>query len=152
MDYRRQGYLNSGFSQFVNWLISIYSHDYKIIHYIASRYPTIPPLIQTYHIGELHNQEIQSTITGISTFYLPPRDVVQTHRQTAIDLGLITADQTLVVPASPMRDISSYGAREMTAFNAYQNFSIPRSYKWQSDTEAANFLIELRMDLKLQNL
>jgi uncharacterized protein with PIN domain len=32
------------------------------------------------------------------------------------------------------------------------NFRIPPSYKWQDETAASNFLIELRFDTKLQEL
>jgi hypothetical protein len=152
LGYRRHGYLNSGFSYFVNWLIELYGPDYQITHYVGSRYPTIEPLIAVHALKDLHDPEIQATVTGISTFYLPPRDVVPTDRQSAIDLGLLKDGQALVTPKSPLREIGLYGAREMAAFDAFKRFAIPKSYRWQDNTPASDFLIELRFDTKLQEL
>lgn len=152
LGYRRHGYLNSGFSIFVNWLIEHYGPDYQIVHYIGSRYPTIAPLIEKHCLKDLHDPRIQATITGISTFYLPPRDVVPTDRQMALELGLLKQGQHLVTPTSPLREIGQYGPRELAAFDAYRRFAIPTSYRWQGETAASDFLIELRLDIALQEL
>jgi Tetrapyrrole (Corrin/Porphyrin) Methylases len=152
LGYRRQGYLNTNFSYFVSWLQRTYGNDYPITHYIGSRYPTIDPLIEIYKLSELHHPEIQTKITGLSTFYIPPRDVVPTHFVTAKDLGIISDGQRIVPPRSPLREIGQYGSKEKKAFNAFANFRIPASYKWQDETGAADFLIELRFDAALQKL
>ncbi|WP_135079546.1 SAM-dependent methyltransferase [Terasakiella sp. SH-1] len=151
LGYRRQGYLNNGFSIFVNWLIDIYGPDYEITHYIGSRYPTIDPMIEVYPLHELHNPEVQEKITGISTFYIAPRDVVATNRDMALQLGVVKKGQELITPKSPLREIGEYGPREMKAFDAFKKFAIPKSYKWQEETAASNFLIELRFDMDLQD-
>ena len=150
LGYRRQGYLNNNFSYFVSWLQRVYGDDYEVTHYIGSRYPTIPPLIERYRLRELHNPETQLKITGISTFYLAPRDVRPSDRQVMKDLGLIREGQTLVAPSTPLREIGAYGPKEMKAFDAFDAFSIPSSYKWQEETGASRFLIELRFDPDLQ--
>ena len=150
LGYRRQGYLNNGFSIFVNWLIDIYGPDYKITHYVGSRYPTIDPLIEEFTLEALHDPDVQSKITGISTFYIPPRDVVKTNREMAMELGLLREGQQLITPTSPLREIGEYGPKEMQAFDAFKTFAIPKSYKWQDETQASNFLIELRFDMALQ--
>lgn len=150
MGYRRHGYLNANFSYFINWLQEIYGEDYPITHYIGSRYPTIDPLIEIYPLSELHEPATQEKITGLSTFYIPPRDVVETDLQTVRDLGILKEGQRIVSPTSPLREIGRYGPRELTAFDAFADFSIPASYKWQEDTEASNFLIALRFDTRLQ--
>ncbi len=152
LGYRRQGYLNTNFSYFISWLQSIYGEDYSITHYIGSRYPTIDSLIEVYKLSELHNPEIQTKITGLSTFYIPPRDVIPAHYQTAQDLGLVKDGQHLVPPKSPLREIGQYGPKEMKAFDAFASFRIPPSYKWQYETAASDFLIQLRFDTSLQNL
>lgn len=152
LGYRRQGYLNTNFSYFINWLQSIYGDDYLITHYIGSRYPTIDPLIEIYKLSELHHPEVQTKITGLSTFYIPPRDVVPTHFGTAKDLSIVTDGQYIVPPKSPLREIGQYGSKEKKAFDAFAHFRIPPSYKWQAETEASNFLIELRFDTALQHL
>jgi len=139
LGYRRQGYLNNNFSYFINWLQEIYDNDYQITHYIGSRYPTIPPLIEIYKLSKLHEPETQLKITGLSTFYIPPKDITKTNEKIVQDLG-------------PLREIGKYQAKEMKAFDAFANFKIPSSYKWQENTPASNFLIALRFDTKLQAL
>jgi hypothetical protein len=152
MGYRRHGYLNSNFSYFVNWLEEIYGPDCIVTHYIGSRYPAIDPLIERFGLEELHSPAVQARITGLSTFYIPPRDVVPTDRQTAIDLGLLRENQRLTPPSTPLREIDQYGLREMAAFTAFEKFRIPAAYRWQDETPASNFLIELRFDTALQEL
>jgi Tetrapyrrole (Corrin/Porphyrin) Methylases len=152
LGYRRQGYLNTNFSYFISWLQRTYGNDYPVTHYIGSRYPTIDSLIEIYKLSELHNPEIQTRITGLSTFYIPPRDVVPTHFGTAKDLGIITDGQHIVPPRSPLREIGQYGPKEKKAFDAFAKFRIPPSYKWQEETAASDFLIALRFDTTLQQL
>lgn len=150
--FRRQGYLNSNFSYFIQWLQGIYGIDYEITHYIGSRYPTIAPLIEVYKLNELHEPEKQTRITGLSTFYIPPRDVTPTNVQTALDLGLITDKNHVIIPQSPLREIGLYSDREMKAFQFFEKFRIPSSYRWQAESEASKFLIALRFDTDLQDL
>jgi hypothetical protein len=152
LGYRRHGYLNNNFSYFIKWLQEIYGEHYEIIHYIGSRYPTIEPLIEIYPLSELHNPDNQAKITGLSTFYVPPRDVVPSDLKTVKDLGIIKEGQQIVAPKTPLREIGLYGRREMAAFDDFAQFRIPPSYKWQAETEASNFLIELRFDTELQEL
>jgi hypothetical protein len=152
LGYRRQGYLNNHFSYFISWLEELYGSDYEITHYIGSRYPGTDPLIQVSRLADLHDPARQRDITGLSTFYIPPRDVVPTDRQTAMDLGIIEEGQRLTTPVSPQRDIASYGRREMAAFTSLARFRIPPSFHWQDETEAAKFLIEVRFDPDLHEL
>ncbi|HEY1625140.1 MAG TPA: SAM-dependent methyltransferase [Streptosporangiaceae bacterium] len=152
LGYRRQGYLNNHFSYFVSWLEELYGSGYEITHYIGARYPGTDPLIGVHRLRDLHDPELQREITGLSTFYIPPRDAIAMDRQTAVDLGILTQGQPVPEPGSPRRDVARYGKREMAAFSALARFRIPPSYHWQDDTEAARFLIELRFDQDLQQL
>lgn len=152
LGYRRQGYLNNHFSYFVSWLEELYGSDYEITHYIGSRYPGSDPLIQVVRLADLHNPDRQRDITGLSTFYIPPRDAIPMDQQTAVELGILRDGQPVPHPGSPLRDVASYGRREMAAFASLARFRIPASYYWQDQTEAAKFLIELRFDPELQEL
>ena len=152
LGYRRQGYLNNHFSYFISWLEELYGPDYEITHYIGARYPGTDPLIQVHRLADLHDPVRQRDITGLSTFYLPPRDAVPMDQSTAVDLGILQVGQPVPPPASPQREIAAYGRREMAAFATLAQFRIPASYHWQDETEAAKFLIELRFDPDLQEL
>jgi hypothetical protein len=152
LGYRRQGYLNNHFSYFISWLEELYGCDYQVTHYIGARYPGTDPLIQVLRLCELHDPARQREITGLSTFYIPPRDAVAMDQPTAVELGILGAGEPVPPPGSPRRDIASYGRREMAAFSSLARFRIPASYSWQDETEAARFLIELRFDPGLQEL
>jgi hypothetical protein len=152
MGFRREGYINRNFSLFINYLQRAYGETYPVTHYVASRYPTILPLIETYRLSELHDPVIQSRITGLSTFYLAPRDATAADRETVERLGLLRPGQTLKTAVSPLREIGSYGSREMKAFDDFARFNVPKDYQWQPDTEASRFLIALREDVALQRL
>lgn len=152
LGYRRQGYLNHQFSYFVSWLEELYGSGYQITHYIGARYPGTDPLIQRCRLADLHDPERQREITGLSTFYIPPRDAIAMDQRTAIDLGILQAGQPVPPPGSPRREIGYYGKREMAAFSSLARFKIPSSYHWQDQTEAAKFLIELRFDPGLEQL
>lgn len=150
MGFRRNGYINNNFSIFVNYLQGFYGNDYPITHYVASRYPTIPPLIEVITLAELHNPEVQIKITGLSTFYIPPKEVIEADPEMVEALGLIKNGQILRKPSSPLREIGKYGAREMAAFANFAHFTVPKGYHWQEQTAASNFLIALRQDIALQ--
>ncbi|MCC7006507.1 MAG: hypothetical protein IT497_07670 [Ottowia sp.] len=152
MGFRRKGYINSNFSVLIDYLQSFYGKDYPITHYVASRYPTIPPLIETLPLSALHDPTTQLKVTGISTFYLSPKETVEADPVMLQRLGLLKAGETLKPASGPLREIGRYGPRERKAFQAYGKFKVPRDYHWQEDVAASRFLIQLRQDLALQDL
>ncbi|MEM9824165.1 MAG: SAM-dependent methyltransferase, partial [Bacteroidota bacterium] len=150
MGYRRKGYINDNFSVFIEYLQQFYGADYPVTHYVASKYPTIPPIIEIYPLSQLHNPEIQMKVTGISTFYLPPKDIAEANKEMVERLGLIKPGQRLRKPEGPLRIIDRYTSREMKAFSQFTNFTVPKDYQWQEDTAASRFIIALREDVRLQ--
>lgn len=150
MGYRRQGYINKNFSVLIDYLQEFYGTDYPITHYVASRYPVVPPLIEIFQLSELHDPSVQARITGLSTFYLAPRDATQADPEMVTKLGLLKPGQSMKTSTAALREIGSYGPRERKAFDDFAKFSVPPEYHWQSETEASRFLIELRQDITLQ--
>lgn len=144
LGYRRQGYLNHGFSLFLDYLENIYGADQVVINYIGSRYPGLPPLIDEQTIASLRDPEKQARVTGISTFYLPPTQVRVCDSEMLTKLGLLKPGNTVHTPSSPLRQIECYGPREMKAFDLFANFRVPLGYQWQSDTAGARFILALR--------
>ena len=150
MGFRRKGYLNNNFSVFIEYLQKHYGEDYPIVNYVASRYPTIPPSMETYPLSALHDPKIQTKVTGISTFYLAPKDKVEADHAMLTQLGLLKPGQTARPAEGPLREIGHYGVRERKAFKAFENFKVPTGYQWQEDTRASRFVIALRQDFKLR--
>jgi hypothetical protein len=152
MGFRRAGYINRNFSLLISYLQDFYGPDYPITHYVASRYPTIPPLIETYKLSELHDPAVQIRVTGLSTFYLAPRDAAEADPDMVMRLGLMKPGQNLRPQPSALREIGLYSRREMKAFDDFARFDVPQEYHWQGDLGANDFLIALREDIPLQRL
>lgn len=152
MGFRRKGYINHNFSAFINYLQKYYGKDYPLTHYIASKYPTIPPLIEVYPLEALHNPATQMKINGLSTFYIPPKESVAADATMAAGLGLIKPGEKLKKPSGPLREIGCYTARERKAFKNFAHFKVPKGYQWQPKTQASQFILALRQDMALQAL
>jgi Tetrapyrrole (Corrin/Porphyrin) Methylases len=152
MGFRHQGYLNQKFVVLLEYLQNYYGEEYAIVHYIASRYPTIPPIIESYTLQALYDPKKQLKITGISTFYIPPKQVAPADLVMLKRLDLLKGKKKPIKlrQNSPLREIGQYGPRERKAFTAFKRFAIPRSYHWQKNTVASRFLIALTKDHSLQ--
>ncbi|TPG69076.1 hypothetical protein EEL31_11410 [Brevibacillus laterosporus] len=150
-DFRRRGFINKNFNIFIEFLQDVYGEDYSITHYVASSYPTLAPLIQTYTLRELLHQDVQSKVQSMSTFYLPPKDSTECHVETAIQLGMAKPDsKPWMYPAQ--KEIDAYGERELQAIRELEDFRVPLDYRMQERTRAAEFVLEISQDLDLQEL
>ncbi|MFA0547690.1 SAM-dependent methyltransferase [Vibrio splendidus] len=146
LGYRRIGYLNKNFNLLLDYLTEFYGSDYTITNYIASRYPGIPPTIERYKISELYNPELQSKVTGISTFYIAPKDVHPVNVERAIQLGMIQTGDKPRFPDTPLRKIAQYSTKEKRALDELADFKVPNGYKWQDDTLSSRFVLKLLED------
>lgn len=152
LGYRRGGFLNTGLSILIEYLQSYYGKDYRVTNYIGSRYPGIAPVINAHRLSDFHDPELQSTVTGISTFYLAPKDVAAASLSMMVRLGLATPGSTIRAQTSPLRAIDQYGEREAPAFEQFASFKVPRGYHWQENTAAGRFILALRTDHRLREL
>jgi hypothetical protein len=150
LGYRRGGFSNSRLSVLIGYLQDFYGDDHPVTNYVASRYPTIAPTIEVYPLHRLHDPEVQLRATGLSTFYLPPKDVVDADPDMMRRLGLLRPGETPRPAAGPLRDVGRYGRREIDAVKAFASFEVPRDYHWQASTPASRFLIALRRDPALR--
>jgi len=151
LGYRRQGYINNNFSVLLDYLEAIYGAEHPVINYVGSRYPGVEPLVDRQTIASLRNPATQVRVTGISTFYLPPKDAAASDPQMLEQLGLIAPGQRVRPTESPLRVIDRYGQRERAAFADFATFDVPASYHWQEDTSAARFILDLREDGELRD-
>ncbi|MEM9504119.1 MAG: SAM-dependent methyltransferase, partial [Cyanobacteria bacterium P01_E01_bin.43] len=149
LGYRRGGYMNSNFSVLIEYLQRFYGDDYPVTNYIGSRYPGIEPTTTIYTLKQLHDPEVQSQVTGISTFYLAPQRAATADLAMMERLGMIQPGMKPKNPETSLRQIDRYGDREMTAFQQFETFEIPKGYHWQADTAAARFILALRDDVDL---
>ena len=152
LGYRREGSLNTGFTLLLDYLEGVYGPEQRIINYIGSRYPGIDPICEEHTIASLRLPEVQSGVTGISTFYLPPIRAAKPNYEMLLKLGLIKPGQSVKETSDPIRIIDSYGARERQAIESFAAFSVPSSYHWQEDTPGARFILALRESGDLRDL
>jgi hypothetical protein len=152
LGYRRQGFLNSGFPILLEYLQKYYGKDYPVTNYIGSRYLGIEPIMDVYTLQQLYEPEIQQQVTGISTFYLAPKQAAIADEDMMRRLGLLKTGMKPKQPTNPLREIDRYGAREMEAFRHFESFKIPRDYQWQEDTAAARFILSLKDDPELRSV
>ncbi|MDI2590330.1 SAM-dependent methyltransferase [Pseudomonas sp. N3-W] len=150
LGYRRQGYLNSNFAVLLDYLEALYGPDHPVINYVGSRYPGIDPLIDHQTLASLRDPLAQSWVTGISTFYLPPRSAGQSDPAMLERLGLIRPGQPVRAATEPLRVIDRYDKRERRAFSDFAGFDVPASYQWQPDTAAGRFVLALSDDAPLR--
>jgi Tetrapyrrole (Corrin/Porphyrin) Methylases len=143
LGYRRQGYLNTNFSTLLDYLETLYDPDHPVINYVGSRYPGIDPIIDHQTIKSLRDPAVQHWVTGISTFYLPPRAAAPADAEMLVKLGLLAPGQSLRDNRDPLRVIDRYGPRERQAFSDFATFDVPQSYQWQPDTAPARFILDL---------
>lgn len=151
LGYRREGSLNSGFSVLLDYLEETYGPDHEVINYIGSRYPGIDPICEKHTIASLRDPGTQSTVTGISTFYIPPARCAKSDIDMLMRLGLLKPGQSVRQQESPLRIIDKYGAREFKAFTDFAHFDVPSGYHWQEDTAPARFILALREDGELRS-
>lgn len=151
MGYRRGGFINNNFAVLIEYLQQFYGSDFEIVHYIASRYPTIPSKIERYKLHQLLDPRIRKSINGLSTFYIPPKEAAQANLDMCVRLGLAKPGQTIKA-TGPLREIDKYNFREMKAVQLFENFRVPEQYQYQDDTPVSQFLICLSQDEPLQQL
>lgn len=151
MGYRRGGFINNNFTVLVEYLQQFYGNDFEVVHYIASRYPTIPSRIEKYKLSQLLDPRIRKSINGLSTFYIPPKDAAQADLDMCIKLGLAKPGQS-IKPTGPLREIDKYNYREQKAVQLFENFTVPEQYQYQDETPVAQFLLCLSQDEALQDL
>ena len=150
LGYRREGSLNSGFSILLDYLEQTYGPDHTVINYIGSRYPGAEPVRDRHTVSSLRDPQVQATITGISTFYIPPLKIGMSDPEMLLRLGLLKPGQRVRLQHSPLRIIDEYGPKERKAFSDFARFDIPSGYHWQEDTAAARFILALREDGRLR--
>jgi hypothetical protein len=150
LGYRRQGYLNRNFSVLLDYLEDLYGPDHEVVNYVGSRYPGIDPVMDRQTIASLRDPAVQNWVTGISTFYLPPKDAAASDPEMLARLGLIRPGQEVKPAVDPLRVIDRYGPRERLAFSDFAKFDVPQSYQWQPDTAAARFVLALCEDVGLR--
>ena len=147
--FRRAGFINDGFRCLVDVLVRAYGSEWKLTHYIASRFVGVEPLIEEIPIGSLNNPEIRSEVSALSTFYIPPSLAVPTDMEMAKELQLVGPGEAAPPPLRAP-DMSRYGAAEVEAISNLRQFKPPAEYTIPKRGPEAEFVLALTEDIDLQ--
>ena len=149
--YRRQGYLKEYFAVLLDYLQEFYCADQEIIHYIGSQFPTVTSVIQHIPLSQFRSPEISKQVTGISTFYIAPKDCVPYDNNIGQRMGLITQSTSTEGQPIRSRSFNTYETKEKQAIREMENFEVPKAFAFTPLTAASNYIEQLSLNpLKLQ--
>lgn len=82
------GFTNTKLLVLIDYLKDHYGEDHEIFSYVASQYPATSPQISRIALSQFSDPGIARRITGITTFYIPPKSVRPADREMADRLGM----------------------------------------------------------------
>ena len=143
-----KGFERTKFPALVNVLLRFYGPKHKVVHYVASTLSIASPKHDEYTIGDLKKPKVAAKITGISTFYLPPKVSAPPSKTGAQALALkVNTDKSVGYGAFAVGN--PYGARELAAIKALDNYVVPKNYrKTRTSPEMYEALSKLALDPK----
>ena len=122
------GFTDTKFAVLVQRLSRDYGPEHELIHYVAAQLSIAEPVRERYQIQELNKPEVEKRVTGISTFYIPPKVVRGASREQATALGIrLLSDKP--VSAGPFPSGMPYTEREVAFVKALDEHRTPKNYK-----------------------
>jgi hypothetical protein len=149
LGFRFAGFPNTHLPLLVSYLQSVYGNDYEIVHYIASQYSVCLPIIDRIRLSSFSDPKVSQKVTGISTFYIPPRVIRGVDRATADALGLAKyqfPSGDLVVNSPFMPSPAPYTRKELEIIARLDTHRPPPDYR---PTRPSAGLFRLVKDLSL---
>lgn len=124
------GFPNDHLPSLVRYLQDAYEEHYEIIHYVASQFVFCEPVIERYPLSQLYDPTVAKRISGISTFYIPPKSRLTSStvdREMAEKLGIRVAPPS--TPKSGPVTSNAYTKKEMLAIAQLRTHRTPQDYK-----------------------
>lgn len=142
-----KGYSNRFLGVLINKLQQVYGKDYEIIHYIGAHYSIYEPVTERIPLSDFHKPEVSKKVTGISTFFVPPKEV-RPVKKDVCELLQITADEQAIKPRPmPTEDKShQYAKPQKDAVSELSDWKVPRDYVHVQPTMAARYLARMSTD------
>jgi len=148
--YSSHGFHNRGFGLLVDVLEENYGPDWHVVNYIASRFPTVEPVLESHRIAELRTEEVRQRIRSLSTFYIAPQQAVPTDPERSVDLGVTQPGQPIQPPTRGY-DNTRYDELEIDAIRKLRDFQVPSRYREPQSTPVAALMLELSEDASLRH-
>jgi Tetrapyrrole (Corrin/Porphyrin) Methylases len=147
------GYTNRYLPILIRYLQDSYGNDYEVIHYIAAQFPIARPVVERLQLSCFDESSNAKKITGISTFYLPPKTHPTLDPDMADALGL-PAVRAAAAAAQSRRDpfVSApldYTKEELAIISELDTHQVPADYKPTRPTQGMYLIMK---DLALDPL
>jgi len=166
-DFSFHGFDNNKLDVLVDRLEQEYGADHPVVHYIAAVLPSEDPVIDKLTISQLRDPLIAKRVCGISTFYIPPKEIKDTSMNAVNRLKLDVSGQAQSHfrnfppnkwgPAGSIANVAPYGPKEQAVIAQLNNHTVPENFP-PIDTSKAmtevmtklaldpNFLAEFKAD------
>jgi precorrin-6B methylase 1 len=157
-DFNFQGFENVNFHFLLDRLEDVYGPDHPVVHYIAAVLPLAKPIMEKHTIAELRDPHARENINAVSTFYLPPKAVLQHDRQCAARMGILKPGldiKPVHYPPSRWLDAGTsapkaYGEYENAVVAQLKSHVIPALYKrLNASTAMKDVMTKLALDPKV---
>lgn len=123
-----------------------------MVSFRDSQFRIFNSTVDRLRIGDLYKPEVQKKITGLTTFYLPPKDLRQNDMAMAKRLGLRIPPTTKPL-SGPFQIDRPYSDRDKAAVKALDIHALPKNYKrLRASPHLANAMKELAVDPKSRAL
>ncbi|KAH8104760.1 tetrapyrrole methylase [Cristinia sonorae] len=154
-DFNFKGFDNNKFNILVDRLEKEYGADHPVVHYVAAMMPHQDPIMDKWTVGQLRTSDIANQVTGISTFYIPPKARAPAVQSIVDALQLlpagVSADRyTQVYPPnrweSNVPTLPAYGPAEQKVIEKIAEHTVPADYQ---HLEASTAMIDVMTKLAL---
>lgn len=150
MRFNFAGFTNTHLPVLVSHLQEVYGDDYEIVHYIAAQYAICDPVIERHPLSAFMDPAVSKRVTGISTFYVPPKVLRGIDPEVAETLGLsafrlpvgTVMNSSSVFPSPP-----AYTKPEVKVIAELEHHRAPADYKpARPSAELYNLVKELSLN------
>lgn len=148
LGFKFGGYKNDKFDVLLDYLEEIYGPDHPAINYVANMFAG-PPQIDRYVIRDYRDPEVKAKVSGISTFFIPAKDAIQSDPDMLAKLGLAKISEARRTPLICDRD--DYPVLAEIARRNIHNHKVPAGYKYSFASEPLyQTLLTLALDQRAQ--
>lgn len=148
LGFKFGGYENDKFDVLIDYLEEIYGPSHPAINYVANMFSG-PPQIDRHVIGDYRKPEVKAKVSGISTFFIPAKDAVQSDLGMLAKLGLAKVSEARRDPL--ICDREDYPVLAEIARRNNHHHRVPPGYKYSFASEALyQTLLTLALDQRAQ--
>ena len=145
--YNSRGYGNHGLNALVDALETVYGADWPIVHYVGAQYVGVEPRVETWTVGALREPRTARELSTLSTFYISPKDVLNTDHKVAAALGAAVGPN----PKPQQPDYTGYGCQERETLRAFSDLQFAADYRIVEPNAVLAFLSTLSRDSELRD-